>query len=158
MTQAALSEKEQKKAAVEARSADMDKREKELNANKSGVGTRTFLAMTRGKGPIEIKYDAFDKSQPDTLPKTIKEFLGVAELDPTKDEPAIVNYLIEGYNEVAYTEASDPLAEFVDKTWPIESQAQFRLVVRNYSRGAQVSIEDAVALIKPGFEKQFAPK
>ncbi len=136
----------------------MDKREKALNEGKSGVGTRYFLAMTRGKNPQEIKFEAFDDAQPDTLPKTIKQFLEVAGLEPTKDEPSIVEYLIEGFNSAAYTAASDPLAEYVDPTWPAESQAQFRLVVRNYSRGAQVAIEDAVALIKPGFEKQFAPK
>ena len=153
MTQAALSDKESKKAALEARSKDMDAREKALNEGKTGVGLRSFIGMTRGKNPQEIKYDAFDDAQPETLPKTIAEFLKVAELDPTKDEPQIVSFLIGGFNDAAYTAASDPLAEYVDPTWPSDSQAQFRLVVRNYSRGAQVSIEDAVALIKPGFEK-----
>jgi hypothetical protein len=158
MTQAALTDKEAKKAALEARSKDMDEREKKLNEGKTGVGTRTFIAMTRGKNPQEIQYDSFDDTKPETLPKTIEEFLKVAELDPTKDESSIVSFLIGGFNDAAYTAASDPLREYVDPTWPPESQAQFRLVVRNYSRGAQVSIEDAVALIKPGFEKQFAPK
>jgi hypothetical protein len=90
MTQAALSDKEQKAEALKARSADMDKREKALNEGKSGVGTRYFLAMTRGKNPQEIKFEAFDDAQPDTLPKTIKQFLEVAGLEPTKDETSIV--------------------------------------------------------------------
>lgn len=47
-------------------------------------------------------------------------------------------------------EASDPIAEFVEKTWPDEIQKMFKTVVRNYSNSADVSIEDAVALIKPG--------
>jgi hypothetical protein len=65
--------------------------------------------------------------------------------------------LIGGYNDANYTAASDPLAEFVELTWKDDVQTQFRLVVRNYSRGANVSLEDAVALIKPGFVKQFGP-
>jgi len=62
------------------------------------------------------------------------------------------------FNDAAYTAASDPLAEFVDLSWAPEAQTQFRLVVRNYSRGANVPLEDAVALIKPGFSKQFDKK
>jgi hypothetical protein len=46
--------------------------------------------------------------------------------------------------------ASDPVAEYVDATWSEDVQKQFRLVVRNYSNATGVSIEDAVALIKPG--------
>jgi hypothetical protein len=67
-----------------------------------------------------------------------------------------VSFLIGGLNDANYTAASDPLAEYVELTWPPEAQTQFRLVVRNYSRGASVSLEDAVKLIKPGFEKQFS--
>jgi len=67
-----------------------------------------------------------------------------------QDEKLIVSYLIEGFNASQYTEASDPLAEFVEATWTPEVQKQFRLVVRNYSNATGVSIEDAVALIKPG--------
>ena len=75
-----------------------------------------------------------------------------------KDKICLVSLLIAGYNDAMYTNASDPLAEFVEATWPEEAQAQFRLVTRNYSRGAGVPLEDAVALIKPGFVKQFGPK
>ncbi len=158
MTQAALSEKEQKAAATKARSEDMDKREAALNADKTGVGLRTFLGMTRGKNPTEIKYDGFDEAQVDTLPKTIASTLEVLKLDPSKDEADIVNLLIKGFNDVAYTAASDPLSEFVDTAWPSDAQAQFRIAVRNYSRGVNVSIEEAVNLIKPGFDKQYGPK
>jgi len=127
------------------------------NEKRSGVGTRMKVGRTRGKGSIVIKYEQFDEAQPDTLPKTIAAFLENVKLDPEKDEPAIVQHLIAGYNEELYTSASDPLAEFVDPTWPAEVQTQFRLVVRNYSRGANVPLEDAVSLIKPGFVKQFSP-
>lgn len=125
------------------------------NEKRTGKGTRRKVGRTRGKGSIVIQYDQFDESQPDTLPTSIQEFM---DLTGKKDEPSLVNYLISGYNEELYTAASDPLAEFVEPTWPAEAQTQFRLVVRNYSRGANVPLEDAVTLIKPGFVKQFSPK
>lgn len=137
---------------------EFDKAEAEVNATnstRSGVGTRMFVGRTRGKGSVVIKYEKFDDSKPETLPTSIQQFMDVTG---KKDEPSLVSYLIAGYNEELYTAASDPLAEFVDATWPSEAQTQFRLVVRNYARGAQVSLEDAVNLIKPGFEKQFAKK
>lgn len=142
-------EKEQKAA----RTKDMEAREKALNEGKTGKGTRTMLGMTRGRNPQEIQYEAFDESQPDTLPKTLSEFMEVAKVS---DEPTIVSYLIDGFNSAAYTAASDPVAEFVDVTWPDDVQKQFRLVVRNYSNATGVSIEDAVALIKPGIVKSQA--
>ena len=125
----------------------------ETNSKRTGVGVRVHVGQTRGKNPIVIDWEAFDESKPDTLPKAIKEFMEVTKVD---DEPTLVSYLIGGYNDAMYTAASDPLAEFVDLSWAPEVQTQFRLVVRNYSRGANVSLEDAVALIKPGFSKQFS--
>lgn len=124
------------------------------NKTLSGVGTRRRVGQTRGKNPMVISWDAFDESLPETLPKTIKEFMEVSKVG---DEPTLVSYLIGGLNDANYTAASDPLAEYVNLAWPQEAQTQFRLVVRNYSRGANVSLEEAVSLIKPGFEKQFAP-
>jgi|SRR3990170_7010998 len=147
--------------AVEAQSPrelEVERKQKEadiLNAAKTGVGTRQRVGQTRGKNPVVITWEAFDESKPETLPTSIQQFM---EVTGVKDEPSLVNNLIAGYNDSAYTAASDPLAEFVDPTWPDDAQAQFRIVVRNYSRGAMVSLEDAVVLIKPGFAKQFAPK
>lgn len=147
--------------AVEAQSpADLEfeRKQKEAeatNATRTGVGTRVKVGKTRGKGSININWESFDESKPETLPTSIQQFM---EVTGKKDEPSLVGYLISGYNEESYTAASDPLAEFVDPTWPADAQTQFRLVTRNYSRGANVSLEDAVALIKPGFEKQFAKK
>lgn len=126
---------------------------KAANATRLGVGTRMKVGRTRGKGSIVIKYEQFDDAQPDTLPKSMQEFM---EVTGVKDEPTLVNYLIAGRNEELYTAASDPLAEFIDPTWPADAQTQFRLVVRNYSRGANVPLELAVELIKPGFVKQFS--
>lgn len=142
-TAAEQTEKEKTKARDEA----MRAREKELNSSKTGKGLRTFLGMTRGRNPQEIQYENWDETQPDTLPTTLSEFM---DLRKVTDEKDIVRRLILGDNDVLYSEASDPVAEFVDVTWPEEVQKQFRLVVRNYSNATGVSIEDAVALIKPG--------
>ena len=147
--------------AVEAQSpADLEFERKQAevaaaNKTRTGVGTRLKAGRTRGKGSMIISWEQFDESLPESLPTSIQQFM---EITGKKDEPSLVNYLIAGYNDESYTAASDPLAEFVDPTWPADAQTQFRLVTRNYSRGANVSLEDAVALIKPGFEKQFAKK
>lgn len=125
------------------------------NKSRTGKGTRVRVGQTRGKASMVISWEAFDESQPETLPTTLEEFAGITGV---KDEPTLVKFLISGYNDENYTAASDPLAEFVNPAWPDDAQTQFRLVVRNYSRGANVSLEDAVNLIKPGFEKQFAAK
>ena len=143
--------------ATSPRDLELQRREKEAeitNASRSGLGTRVRVGQTRGKNPMIISWDAFDYSKPETLPTTIESFM---EVSGKKDQTSLVDYLIRGYNDAAYEAASDPLAEFVNDTWPADAQTQFRLVVRNYSRGANVSLEDAVTLIKPGFEKQFAP-
>lgn len=141
-------EKDQKQVEREAAQKKADT----TNASRSGVGTRVMVGSTRGKASLVIDWEAFDESKPDTLPTSIQQFM---EVTGVKDEPSLVGYLISGYNEANYTAASDPLAEFVSDSWPQDAKTQFRLVVRNYSRGAQVSLEDAVGLIKPGFEKQF---
>jgi len=135
------------------RERELEVKQKEAdsqNESRKGLGTRLRVGQTRGKNPMIITWEAFDDSLPDTLPTTIASFM---EVTGKKDEPSLVAYLIGGYNDAAYTAASDPLAEFVEPTWPDEVQTQFRLVVRNYSRGAFVSLEDAVALIKPGFSR-----
>jgi len=147
MTANAETTKEQKDAALKARNEDMAKREKALNEGKTGKGLRSFLGMTRGRNPQEIQFENWDDSQPDTLPLTLSEFM---DLRKVTDEKDIVRRLILGDNEILYSEASDPVAEFVDASWPEDVQKQFRIVVRNYANATGVSIEDAVALIKPG--------
>lgn len=147
MTTAAEDTEKAKADALKARNDDMEKREKALNEGKTGKGLRSFLGMTRGRNPQEIQFEQWDESQPDTLPTTLSEFM---ELRKITDEPQIMKRLILGDNDVLYSEASDPVAEFVDATWPEDVQKQFRIVVRNYSNATKVSIEDAVALIKPG--------
>lgn len=142
-------ERTQKEIEIEA----AQKKAEEENAKRSGVGTRLRVGQTRGKNPMVISWEAFDESKPETLPTSVQEFVNITK----SEEKDLVGYLVTGLNESNYTSASDPLKEFVNPTWPDDAQTQFRLVVRNYSRGANVSLEDAVTLIKPGFEKQFAP-
>jgi hypothetical protein len=141
------SEKEANKEALKAREKDMTAREKVLNEGKVGKGLREFLGLTRGRNPQEIQYQNWDVNLADTLPLTLSEFMDIRDI---KDEKDIMRRVILGDNEILYTEASDPVAEFVEASWPEDVQKQFRLVVRNYSNATGVSIEDAVALIKPG--------
>lgn len=142
-------EKTAQEAAVEAMQAKADA----ANAASSGVGTRIRVGQTRGRNPQVISWEAFDESQPETLPKTLSDFMtltGIDKMPGNSGENLIVSYLLDGFNSAAYIAASDPVAEFVDPTWSEDVQKQFRLVVRNYSIATGVSIEDAVALIKPG--------
>lgn len=149
-----LDEKEARKEAIKARSEAMAAKEKTLNEGRTGKGTRAAVGMTRGKNPQEVTYEAFDESQPDTLPKTLSEFMDLVA-EEHKTEQAIVGFIVDGYNSAMYSAASDPIAEFVNSAWPKELQTQFRMVVRNYSTGANLPIEDAVKLIKPGIEAAY---
>ncbi len=155
MTTTAENTEKAKDAAIKARNADMAAREVALNTGKTGKGLRTFLGMTRGRNPQEIQYENWDDSKPETLPLTLSEFMDLRGLTDEKD---IIKRLILGDNDVLYSEASDPVAEFVDTTWSEDVQKQFRLVVRNYSNATGVSIEDAVALIKPGIAASQSKK
>lgn len=148
MTQAAVQTAEAKKEALKARSEDMDRREKELNASRSGVGRRVFLAMTRGKNPVEIQFEAFDESQPDTLPKTLEEFFSIAAFGENAEKETLRRLFVGDY-EIAYTEASDPVAEYLDGI-PQELHKTFKAFVKSFSAERKCSIEDAVNLIKPG--------
>jgi hypothetical protein len=125
------------------------------NAKRSGKGTRVKVGSTRGKNPQPISFENFDEEQPDTLPKTLSEFM---EITKVSDENVIVSYLVDGFNAQMYTAASDPIAEFVNPAWDEDTRKGFRIVVRNYAQNAKVSIEDAVALIKPGIEAAMAAK
>ena len=147
MTTTAEQTEKEKAEALKARDKEMAAEEVKLNEGKTGKGLRIFLGMTRGRNPQKIQYENWDESQPDTLPLTLSEFMDLRKLT---DEPAIMRRLILGDNDVLYSEASDPVAEFVEKDWPEDVQKQFRIIVRNYSNATGISIEDAVALIKPG--------
>lgn len=137
---------------------EMEAKATETNKARTGKGTRVRVGQTRGKNPKVITWEAFDDSKPETLPADLADFM---EITKVKDEKSILAFLVDGYNDAQYTAASDPIAEYVNATWSDEVQRQFRLVVRNYSNATGVTIEDAVALIKPGIEAsqvKAAPK
>jgi hypothetical protein len=146
---------EDEKTALELAEEAAQKKADETNAARSGKGTRVKVGMTRGRNPQVISFERFDDSLPDTLPSTLSEFMEIAKVN---DEKLIVSYLLDGFNSANYTAASDPVAEYVDPSWSEDVQKQFRLVVRNYSVATGVSIEDAVALIKPGIAASQAKK
>jgi hypothetical protein len=134
---------------------EMETKAEETNKARTGKGTRVRVGQTRGKNPKVITWEAFDDSKPETLPTSLSEFMDITK---TNDEKVIVQYLLDGFNDAQYSAASDPIAEFVNPVWADETQKQFRLVVRNYSNATGVTIEDAVALIKPGIEAAEAKK
>jgi hypothetical protein len=144
-----MDEKTEQEKALEAKNEEV----KAENAKRTGKGTRLRVGQTRGRNPQVITFEAFDESLPDTLPATLSEFMTLAKTD---DEKLITSYLIDGYNAASYTLASDPIAEFVDAAWSEDLQKGFRTSVRAYSVNAGVSIEDAVALIKPGIAAAHA--
>lgn len=123
------------------------------NTSRTGKGTRIKVGSTRGKNPQAVSFEQFDLAKPETLPVSVAEFM---ELTKTTDEPTLLSYVLDGFNDAMYSAASDPIAEFVNPEWEQDVQKQFRLVVRNYATATGVSIEDAVNLIKPGIEKASA--
>ena len=146
MTTTAEDTEKAKAEAIKARNEDMAAREKVLNEGKTGKGLRVFLGMTRGRNPLEIQYEQWDESLPDSLPLTLSEFMDLRKLTDEKD---IMRRLILGDNDVLYSEASDPVSEFVDKSWDEDVQNRFKVSIRNFSRDSGLSIEEAVAIIKP---------
>lgn len=147
------------KSALELKREELEKVAATTNAARSGKGTRVKVGSTRGKNPQAISFENFDLSKKETLPTTISEFMDIFKDKPESTEPEMLSYLLDGYNDSQYTQASDPIAEYVEASWDAEVSKQFRLVVRNYSNATGVSIEDAVALIKPGIvASQSAPK
>ncbi len=123
--------------------ADQKKRQIELaklqfeldaeNEKRKGKGTRLTAGMTRGKGSQVIQFEEFDTAQPDTLPASMKEFgeLMAAVIGKPLTEADFVGYLIEGANAALYRDASDPIAEFVNPAWDKDTQAAFRMIVKN---------------------------
>lgn len=123
------------------------------NEKRSGVGLRVFTGFTRGKGSMPIKWEQFAS---DSEPTSLEQFLEVTKA--SKDD--LLKYAIIGFNDTRYTEASDPIAEHVNKMWDDSTQAQFRLVVRNLhkSLAGTKTIDEVVAMVKPGIEKAQAAK
>lgn len=124
------------------------------NEKRSGKGTRLKCSNTRGKGSIAIKYEYFDESKPETLPTSMEEFTTLTKIE---EETVLVKLLISGYNDLKYTEASDPIAEYVNLEWDDARQLAFRSIVRSMTKNAAgtMSLEEVVEMIKPKFEVAF---
>lgn len=142
---------EEQKTAVETAREKAEANAEVANKARSGVGPRLKVGATRGKNPQVITFEAFDFSQPDTLPKSVPQFMEIV----TSKEVELVDYLIRGYNDAMNEAASDPLAEFVVDKWAPDVKLTFRTAVRNYSKGLGIALEDAVAIIRPGFTAKF---
>jgi hypothetical protein len=145
-----VSEKEAAKEALKAREQEIANKEKEANASRTGKGLRVYFGMTRGRNPVMIQYENWDESQPDTLPLSLTEFMDLRKITEEKD---IVKRLILGDNDILYSEASDPVAEFVEPYWEDDLKARFRVSVRNFAKDSGLSIEDAVGILKPAIMK-----
>ena len=161
MTTTAEQAKTDKAEALKARNADMNAREKKLNEGKNGKGTRTFLGMTRGRNPQEIEFENWDVEQPTTLLDSLAEGIDLMEQRGFKGENGereIVRRILIGDNDILYTEASDPVAGFVEASWSEDIKKGFRAVVRNYSTNLGMSIEDAANIIKPAYLASQAKK
>lgn len=134
----------------------------ETNVSRTGKGTRVRVGQTRGRNPQVISWEAFDESLPATLPSSIDEFRKLSGADKLgdKEESTLLSYLIDGFNSASYTEASDPIAEYVEASWPEDIQKNFRSAVRTYVNAMQgtVSLDDAVAMIKPNIVKMLEGK
>ncbi len=144
-------EKEAKKKAV----AEAEAAAKEDNDTRTGVGTRAAVSQARGRSNAIISHEAWDLSLPETLPKTLAEFFtyrSVDKMGQDEGESFIVSRLLRGDNEILLEVASDPIAAFVDSSWSPEMQTRFKTSVRNIAKDANLSIEDAVSLIKPAID------
>lgn len=105
---------------------------------------------TRGKNPRDIKYNVLNQ-----VPGSIAEFSAVTGV---KDEKDFCDLLYEGFNASQYSAASDEIGEFIPDSWDKETQAQFRLAVRNTSKLTGLDIENVVNMLKPAIEKALAAK
>lgn len=145
----------EEKTALELEREQMEKDATAVNAGRSGVGTRVKVGSTRGKATQNIKYEYFDESQPDTLPKSLKEFCNTVGLKLDSDGTQLVPLLITGYNDQQYTEASDPIAEYLNPAWGDDVKTQFRIAVRSIFKMQDLTLAEVVAMVKPGTERKF---
>lgn len=125
------------------------------------VGLVDKEGSTRGKNPRKIVYKAFDVSNPDTLPKSMREFMDLTKSvnsDKEFTQPEILEYTIAGFNAAQYAAASDEIGEFIPDSWDKETASQFRLAVRNTSKLTGLDIEETVNMLKPAIEKGLAAK
>lgn len=138
------------KTALELEREQFEKEAKEYNSKLSGIGLRQLVGATRGRSTVNIKYMAFDETSPDTLPKTVEKFV---EITGIKSNAELAELLVTGFNDKAYTEASDPIAEHVNKAWKDDVKVKFRAVIRGLvATLPDMTIAKAVEMVRPGMD------
>lgn len=126
---------------------------KTVNAGRTGKGLRQAVSSTRGRNVMPVTYESFDTDEAATLPESLAEFM---ELSGINDEAQIVSFLITGFNDNSFRVASDPVAEFVNLSWPAEVQKSFKDSVKTLIKsGVFADVESAVSAIKPSVEAKF---
>lgn len=152
-------EKTEQEKALDAKQTEINTQNEARKVDdKYPKGTLLRMGQTRGRNPQIVTWEAFDESHPESLPKDLSEFMDLTAKQGGKDEPTLLAWALDGFNSAQYTAASDPVAEFVDASWPEDIQKNFRVAVRNYATATSSSIEDAAALIKPGIVKAVEAK
>lgn len=144
---------DEQKTELQAERETMEAAAKTENESRNGVGLRVMVGATRGKNTQNIKYEAFDESKPDTLPGSIAEFASVTNIT---EESKLVEFLITGFNDFQYKQASDPIAEFVNAAWPDDVKLAFRTSVRNYAKAMEEPIDEVAKLFAAKLNKKFA--
>ena|SRR5258706_4780176 len=122
------------------------------NLTRKGKGLRVLVGATRGRSTTNIKYEAFDESDPDSLPTKVEEFVSLTGINANGQ---LARFLVIGYNQFKYTEASDPIAEHVNKAWDDDRKLKFRNVIRGLVANNGMTIAEAVSMVKPGTEAMF---
>lgn len=144
---------DEQKTELQVEREKFEKEAEETNKARTGKGLRVMVGATRGRTTQNIKYEAFDTNKPDTLPSDPAEF---SQITGVNDSALLMSFLIDGYNDYQYRQASDPIAEFINPVWPDDVKTAFRTSVRNYAKAAEVSIEEAANLMRPAIDKKFA--
>lgn len=138
-------DKEKAQAAREAAILAAETKANEVNLKREGKGLRVKVGSTRGKNPQVISFEAFDENQSETLPESFAEFQSLTNVT---DEKEIVELLIIGFNDKAYTLASDPIAEYYEPDWSTDIRAGFKASVKGLTATGVISLEQAVTLVK----------
>src|SRR5215510_3661708 len=65
------------------------------------LGTRVKVGATRGKNPSVITFEQWDDSIPESLPKSLQQFLEYTKAN----EATMLDYAIRGHNDALYEAA-----------------------------------------------------
>jgi hypothetical protein len=143
---------DEQKSALELEREKFEAEAKAENAKRTGVGLRVAVGATRGRQTQNIKYEQFDTSIPDSLPKSLGEFVQVTGIS---DENQLLGFVIDGFNDYQYRQASDPIAEFINPVWSDEVKLAFRTSVRNFAKAMEMPIDEVAKDFAEKFNKKL---